>query len=1115
MLRVRLVGELRLDVDGRPLPAIPSRRARSLLGWLALHPGLHPRSRVAAVFWPDVLEHSSRGSLRTTLATLRRALGPHADVLVGGRADVGLDGAASVDTREIDRLVAADRLEDALALCDGELLADLDDDWVLAARQAHRERVGELLAALGARAEAVGDRDAAVRHARRRLELDPLSEDAARALMQRLGEAGDGAAAIAVFETFRGALRRDLGMAPSAETRALAEALRAPARAPEATLPDALARPDHAPLVGRGDQLAALRRAWRRASAGSAGVVLVEAAAGGGKTRLLSEFAGEARDAGAVVLAGRCLQDGVVPFAPFTEALRRIAGDPLPAWVVDELTRLLPELGPAGSAPAGSPEDARHRLLEAVAAAIGETARRGPVLLVIEDLHWADAATVAMLGHVVRTVGWAPLLVAGSRRDDESGEPALGDLLDELGRAHRLERVAVPGLSAQEAGRLAGAWLRAEPARALADVLHRRTGGNPLFVEALARHLVESHPEDGADLAAAAGTEVPEGVRAVIDRRLARLPADAVGAVRLGAVAGEDFLLDDVARAGAVDDEATAEALEAAVAAGLVDAGGGPARYRFAHALVREAVLAGLSSTRRALLHRRMADALAERPDRLPERARHLLDARPLADADVAARAALAAAALATQGLAYEDAAALLGRALEAGLAGHEPLRLELLLALGDARLRLGDGDGARTAFADAATLARARGDADALARAALGTTGIGVRVGPVRPEVQAALEEALAAVADDAPLRPVLLARLAIELYHVPPAGRREALSAEALAGGRRAGGRALLEALGARHVALWSPAHTEERLAIAGELISAARAAGDREAELQGLNWRVVDLYELGELEALRATAAEHERLADALRLPAYAFFAPMWRASLALLAGRQHEAERLHAGGAELARLARDDNARLLLETQRLSLHASGGGFAADDAEIVLRRLETSRARAGWLVALTIHRYTAGDRAAARDAFTAGVAAFADTEPDANWLYSATGLGVLAERFGDRDAADLLYRALAPYGHRIVTIARGSYCTGSAQLALGMLAIARADRAAAAAHLEAAIRANDALGAPVYAAAARSALAGLTADAERAAALRAAARVTGDPVGWAFPDALVWRL
>ena len=380
---------------------------------------------------------------------------------------------------------------------------------------------------------------------------------------------------------------------------------------------------------------------------------------------------------------------------------------------------------------------------------------------------------------------------------------------------------------------------------------------------------------------------------------------------------------------------------------------------------------------------------------------------------------------------------------------------------------------------------------------------------------MRAALEEALAAVADDAPLRPVLLARLAIELYHVPPAARREALSAEALAGGRRAGGRALLEALGARHVALWSPAHTEERLAIAGELVAAARAAGDREAELQGLNWRVVDLYELGDLEALRATAAEHERLADALRLPAYAFFAPMWRASLALLAGRPRRG-RANPRRRRRARPARARRQRAPAARDAAALaprvrRGVRGGRRGDR-----RAAAGDLARAGRLARGAhrppLHRRRPGGGAGA---FAAGVAAFADAEPDANWLYSATGLGVLAERFGDREAAELLYRALAPYGHRIVTIARGSYCTGSAQLALGMLAIARADRAAAAAHLEAAIRANDALGAPVYAAAARSALAGLTADAERAAALRAAARLTGDPVGWAFPDALVWRL
>ena len=401
----------------------------------------------------------------------------------------------AVDTREIDRLVAADRLDDALALCDGELLADLDDDWVLAARQAHRERVGELLAALGARAEAAGDRDAAVRHARRRLELDPLSEDAARALMQRLGEAGDGAAAIAVFETFRGALRRDLGMAPSAETRALAEALRAPARAPEASLPDALARPDHAPLVGRGDQLAALRRAWRRASAGSAGVVLVEAAAGGGKTRLLSEFAGEVRDAGAVVLAGRCLQDGVVPFAPFTEALRRHRRRPA-AGLGRRRARPPAARAGAGGRRAGGPPRGRAP----PAARGGRRGDRGDgpprgVLLVVEDLHWADAPTVQMLGHVVRTVSRAPLLVAGSRRDDEPGSRRWATCSTSSSAPTGSSASPCRGSRPQEAGRLAGAWLGAEPARALAPVLHRRTGGNPLFVEALARHLVESHPE--------------------------------------------------------------------------------------------------------------------------------------------------------------------------------------------------------------------------------------------------------------------------------------------------------------------------------------------------------------------------------------------------------------------------------------------------------------------------------------------------------------------------------------------------------------------------------------------------------------------------------------------
>ena len=141
MLRTRLVGELCLELEGRRLDAIASRRARSLLAWLAYHPGLYPRTRVAAVFWTDVLDSSARASLRTTLATLRRGLGEAAGGwLVAERERVGIvDGSELwVDVREIDRLVAAGRDADALALCGDELLVDLDDDWVLGARQAHR-----------------------------------------------------------------------------------------------------------------------------------------------------------------------------------------------------------------------------------------------------------------------------------------------------------------------------------------------------------------------------------------------------------------------------------------------------------------------------------------------------------------------------------------------------------------------------------------------------------------------------------------------------------------------------------------------------------------------------------------------------------------------------------------------------------------------------------------------------------------------------------------------------------------------------------------------------------------------------------------------------------------
>ena len=188
--------------------------------------------------------------------------------------------------------------------------------------------------------------------------------------------------------------------------------------------------------------------------------------------------------------------------------------------------------------------------------------------------------------------------------------------------------------------------------------------------------------------------------------------------------------------------------------------------------------------------------------------------------------------------------------------------------------------------------------------------------------------------------------------------------MSEQALEAGRRTGGRALLEALGARHVALWSPDHTEERLAIAEELVAAARASGDREAELQGINWRVADLFELGDLDAMRASLAEHERLAAELRLPAYYWYGPLWRASLALLAGRLDEARRMSEDGERIGIAARDENAALLFETQRNAINGALGRGIRGDIASMRWRAEHSPARGAWGAALGIRSFADGD-------------------------------------------------------------------------------------------------------------------------------------------------------
>src|SRR5215207_1206033 len=292
-LRVFVLGDLAVEVGGAPVAPPAGKRVRALLAWLALNPGLHPRSEVAAQFWPDVLDESARASLRVALSAARASLGDAAPLLVATRDRVGLED-VWVDARAFASLCAEGRDEDALTLRRGELLAGIDDDWVYEARDAFSVRLSQALADAVGRAQTPQQ---ALALARERVAADALSEAAHRDVIRLLAAGGDRGAALLHYNRLSQQMRESLGVPPSAETRALVEEIRAGAGpvAPAALVPFAspalLGRSTRSRFVGRDPQLARLRAAWGRARVGEARLALVAGEPGIGKTRLLTELA--------------------------------------------------------------------------------------------------------------------------------------------------------------------------------------------------------------------------------------------------------------------------------------------------------------------------------------------------------------------------------------------------------------------------------------------------------------------------------------------------------------------------------------------------------------------------------------------------------------------------------------------------------------------------------------------------------------------------------------------------------------------------------------------------------------------------------------------------------
>jgi hypothetical protein len=806
--------------------------------------------------------------------------------------------------------------------------------------------------------------------------------------------------------------------------------------------------------VGRAAELERLRAGLTGAERR---LLAVSGDPGIGKTRLLGELARAAYADGATVLYGRSPEEAVAPYQPFAEALGPLASaDPVLAPLLGEAT------------PGGDEAGARLRLFEAVAAALGD-APGTRVLLALDDLHWADLPTLRLLAHVLRHARPDRLVVAATYRETEPGRGhPLARALADLRRDRLVDRVALSGLDDAAASGLIAGWVGADAGAGIAGAVQEETGGNPFFIEEVLRHLLESGALAETDgrwelSRPVRDLGVPESVREVIGRRLDRLGDHAVDVLETAAVIGPEFELGLLDAACVLPREALLDALESAGAANLIRAQ--PGAWSFTHALIREALLDELSALRTARLHARVAEALAALPAARPaELAFHGIQAAALVGEAQAAEWAHAAGDAALAGLAYEDAAGHYRDAIEA--AGATP---ERLFAVADALMRAGDQE------ADAAcgaAIEAARRDAVLFGRAVLTSGGLGVSIVGLDQRRAALLEEALAALGERAPaLRARLLARLAIALYYAPQRDRSGPLSADAVAAARASGDPdALLAALNARHVALWHPAGLQERFRVADETIALAEAEGRPEAELQGRNWRCVDLWEAGDLAGFSAEVAEHERLADALRLPAFQWYAPMWRAAVAALQGRHAEAARLADEAAAVAARAGDPNGALFRHMIRLTMLVHGRDF--EDQELLRF---TENAVAGYAAGMA---YAAGlawqyaklGRTAEARALVDRIAAddFAGLAWDANWL---SALGELAEAtalLGDRERAAGLYALLLPYADRRIVAGRAVYDQCSAQYALGRYAMTLGRLDDAAAHFESAIESDLALGA-----------------------------------------------
>ncbi len=1133
VMKFKVLGPLTVLSDDGTRISLSSVSQRRLASMLALRAG-SSNSVVSADWLCDQMELSA-GALRTSITRLRRVVGE--DVLTTIAPGYALQG-VDVDSQEFERLLAlhvegsqtagqakelrSGCLMSALELWTGTAYAEFaDESWAIGEvtrleelRAGAVEDLAESLLANHQWSPCIAQLEALI-------EVHPFRDRPRRILMQALADSGRRTDALRAFQLYRRFLLDEVGVEPSATIialdREIGQAEQVPA-VPETSRPTAHDPQKQPPLPGRLSLKARTGFAGRVAhrqllnrhfqeSTNLPRVALLSGEPGIGKTRLATWAALAAYEAGATVLLGRCDEDISVSYQPWIEALSHLVlhapqqvlvdvGDRQLADIAGLAPRLIERFAMLGDRVTTDSETDRHRLFSSVVSLFKHASAERPIVLLFDDVHWADKPSLLLLRHLLQSSSPMRLQVIVTFRDAYvEASSALADFLAAMHRENFAERLQIDGLLENEIVELieeaAGQSLDIDGV-ALARILRRETDGNPFFVGEMLRHLVEtgvtiSRPSGrgsnvGSKVGANVGSNVgdlleaglPQSVREVVNQRVARLGLNSQHVLRLAAVIGREFDVDLLVAVARMTEGEVLDILERAQTASLVqEVGTDTSRYTFVHALIDQTLYESIGTARTRLAHRQIAECIelfAEQgtPVVVSELAHHWMNGGRASDSHKMVTYARAAGDVAVSALAPDEAARWYAEALE--VLDREPTpdhqtRTELLVSLGSTQLQDGEHR-----LQEAAELALRHGNADGLADAVLADVrGWRPRLGLVDNDRIGLIEAALAGAGDhDSARRARLLKVYALELAHAADPLKCWALDEEAVNMARRVGDqKTLLHTLIRKHTGFWAPDSLSHRLETSREAVALAKQVGDPASTY----WANSDLVEAaigaGSRSDFDEAALAKAEAADQLgHQPGIDWLVSAFNAQHSLLRGRFDEAEHYAQCTFEQAALtAGGRNADVLLAVQLATIWFQTG----DDHDIVSRLFETvERKQLDFLRALLVRALARNNRLEeATEIFAAEFRVSIPTVWNHYWLTTTCYWADAAVHLGHTEGAELLYERLLPWQSQIAVST--SVIESSVSLYLGMLATLLQQEDMANTHFAAALSTHETMSMP----------------------------------------------